>query len=115
MSLISSAFADEIPPAATSAVPNAQLMQLFPFVIIFFIFYFLLIKPQAKKQKEHANMIDSLKKGEKVVTTGGIVGTITKIEDTLFHLEISNDVVIKVLKTSIGEIFKPKALEENKK
>jgi preprotein translocase subunit YajC len=113
MSLINNAFADEATKLATG--PNAAIMQLFPFVIIFFIFYFMLIRPQMKKQKEHVKMLESLKKGEKVVTSGGIVGTITKVDDNLFHLEVANDMVIKVIKSAVTEIFNPKTAVDTKK
>jgi preprotein translocase subunit YajC len=90
--------------AAAAAAPNNALMSLLPFIFIFGIFYFMLIRPQIKKQKEHQAMLDSVKRGEKVVTSGGIIGTIAKIDDDIIHLEVAPDFKIKVLKSAIMNI-----------
>ena len=73
---------------------------------MFAIFYFLLIRPQSKKAKEHQNMLSSLKKGDEVVTGGGIVGRISGITDKLVTVEISEKVRVRVLKSQIVDRFK---------
>ncbi|MDX8339150.1 preprotein translocase subunit YajC [Draconibacterium sp. IB214405] len=77
------------------------LMSFLPLLLIIVVFYFFMIRPQVKRQKETRKFRESLKKGDKVVTTGGIYGKIAKIEETVIHLEIANDVVIKVDKNGI--------------
>ena len=73
--------------------------QFIPLILIFVIFYFFLIRPQQKKVKEHKAMVDSLKKGDKVVTTGGITGTITRVVDNdKVEVEISENVTVTVIR-----------------
>ena len=74
---------------------------LIPLILMFAIFYFLLIRPQQKKAKEHREMVDSLKKGDRVITTGGIYGHISNLDDTTVTLEIADKVKIKVVKGNI--------------
>ncbi len=80
------------------------LTMLLPFVLIFVIFYFFMIRPQQKKQKEHQAMITSLKKGDKVVTSGGMFGTIWGIDEkeNKVVLKVGDDVKIEYLKSSIA-------------
>ena len=75
-----------------------------PLILMFIIFYFLLIRPQQKKVKQHKEMIASLRKGDRVVTAGGIHGTITSISDNTVTLEIAPKVRIKIQKGSISYI-----------
>ncbi|WP_321374633.1 preprotein translocase subunit YajC [uncultured Draconibacterium sp.] len=77
------------------------LMSFLPLLLIIVVFYFFMIRPQVKRQKETRKFRESLQKGDKVVTTGGIYGKIAKIEETAIHLEIAKDVVIKVDKNGI--------------
>ena len=70
-------------------------------IVIFVIFYFFMIRPQQKKQKELQQQRDALKKGDKVVTAGGIYGNIKEVQDTTFLIEIAKDLVIKVDKGSV--------------
>src|SRR5690242_5716030 len=75
-------------------------------VLLFGIFFFLLIRPQQKRMKEHRAMLESMKKGSRIITGGGIHGTITKIEgDDIVHVEIAPNVRIRVQKGSIGEVL----------
>ncbi len=76
--------------------------QLTPLLIMFGIFYFLLIRPQQKKQREHQDWLKSLKKGEEVVTTGGLVGKISGLTDQYVTLELQEKVRVKVLRTHIS-------------
>ncbi|WP_321493206.1 preprotein translocase subunit YajC [uncultured Desulfobacter sp.] len=77
-----------------------------PIIILFAIFYFLLIRPQQKKAKEHREMIENLKKGNRVVTSGGIFGTIVSLDDNTVGLEIAEKVKIKVARGNIGGLMK---------
>ena len=77
--LISTAFAQDAAPAA-AAGPDAML-QFLPIILIFVVFYFLLIRPQQKKLKVHKEMLSALRRGDRVVTGGGIIGTITRVVD----------------------------------
>ncbi len=78
------------------------LTQLLPLIIIFAIFYFILIRPQQQKQKQHKLMLDSLQKGDKVVTIGGIYGIIRDIKGEVITLEIAKDVLINTTRSAIG-------------
>jgi len=73
-----------------------------PLILIFIVFYFLLIRPQQKKAKEHQAYLSSLKKGEKIITSGGIHGRITGLTDSTVTLEIADNVRIKVTRASIA-------------
>ncbi len=77
------------------------LMSFLPLLLIIVVFYFFMIRPQMKRQKETRKFRESLKKGDKVVTTGGIYGKISEIKETVIHLEIAKDVIIKVDKNGI--------------
>jgi len=76
--------------------------QFIPLILIFIIFYFFLIRPQQKKIKEHKNMVATLKRGDEVITSGGIVGKIEKVyDDDKIDLSISDNVTVKVVKSTI--------------
>ena len=81
-------------------------MQLLPFAFIFVIFYFLLIRPQQKRQKEHQKLLSNLKTGDKVVTTSGIHGLIANVKDTTFLVKIADNVKIEVDKNAIASVSK---------
>ncbi|MCP9454879.1 MAG: preprotein translocase subunit YajC [Nitrospira sp.] len=80
------------------------LLSLVPFILIFLIFYFLLIRPQQKKQKEQKALIDALKKGDKVVTTSGIWGTVTNLGKHTVTLQIADNTKIKIQRDSIARL-----------
>ena len=108
MSFIPTAFAAGAAPAANST--QSTIMSFLPMIAIFILFWFLLIRPQQKKAKLHAQMISELQKGDEVVTSGGILGKISKVADQLVHLEIADNVVITVQKATIaGKIDKSTA------
>ena len=75
---------------------------MFPMILIFVVFYFMLIRPQQKKQKETEAWLKSLKKGDEVVTTGGVIGKISGLTDTTVTLEVQEKVRIKVLRTHVS-------------
>jgi preprotein translocase subunit YajC len=83
---------------------GSGLGALIPLVLMFVIFYFLLIRPQQKKSKQHQELLKNLKRGDRVITTGGIYGRITDISDTTVSLEISDKVTIKVGRNFISGI-----------
>ena len=89
--------------AANGAAPTAGggLLSFIPLILIFVVFYFLLIRPQQKKAKEHQVFLGNLKKGDDVITSGGIHGRITVLTDTVVTLEIADGVRIKITRPSI--------------
>jgi len=87
--------------AAPSTGPGG-IASFIPLILIFVVFYFLLIRPQQKKVKEHQNFVSNLKKGDSVVTNGGIYGEITGLTDTVVTLEIADNVRIKVSRPNIA-------------
>jgi len=98
--LISTAYAQ-----AGGAAPGFDMISLLPLVLIFVVFYFLLIRPQQKKMKAHREMVSALKRGDKVLTAGGIIGTVVKVEDddTLL-VEIAKDVRVRVARSTISDL-----------
>lgn len=86
---------------AQSGEPGGGLLGLLPFVLIIVVFYFLLIRPQQKRQKQHKEMVSSLSKGAEVVTNGGTLGRITDVGENFLTLEIAEGVQIKVQKHAI--------------
>jgi preprotein translocase subunit YajC len=78
---------------------------LLPLVLIFVVFYFLLIRPQQKKQKQHREMLEALRRGDRVITAGGIVGTITKAAETELTVEIADGVKVKVMRGMISDVL----------
>jgi len=102
--MIGLAFAMGTPPGGAAAGGQSPMASLIPLILMFAIFYFLLIRPQQKKAKEHRAMMEALKKGDQVVTAGGIHGKITAVEETVVTLEIASGVNIKVNKGHIATI-----------
>ncbi len=77
-----------------------------PIILIFAIMYFLMIRPQQKKMKDHRNMVAALRKGDQIVTQGGIIGKVTKVkEDGEVEVEIAKDVKVRVLKNTITQVM----------
>ena len=95
---ISSAWAQD---AATSA--PSMLEGLLPIVLIFVVFYFLLIRPQQKRAKEHRNMVDALGVGEEVLTSGGILGKITKVDDQWLRVEVAKGIEVSVARSTVSQ------------
>ena len=90
--------------AAASGGLGGIFGALMPLVLIFVIFYFLLIVPQRKKQKAHTEMVKNLKNGDKVVTTGGLYGTVTKIKGNYVELEIASQVRVRVQRSCVSQL-----------
>ena len=87
--------------AANGAAPQGGIMSFIPLILIFVIFYFLLIRPQQKKAKEQQAYLSNLKKGDNIVTSGGLHGLITGITDTVVTLEIAENIRVKVSRQHI--------------
>jgi len=77
----------------------------FPLILMFVIFYFLLIRPQQKKQKAHKNLLANLKRGDEIVTTGGLMGKITAITDRSITIEVADKVRVKILRGQITAVL----------
>ncbi|MCK4912079.1 MAG: preprotein translocase subunit YajC [Thermodesulfovibrionales bacterium] len=92
------------PPADGGGGPAGMIGGLMPLILIFAIFYFLLIRPQQKRQKDVAKMQDDLKRGDKVVTTGGIHGLVEKVGDNTVTLKIAENTLVKFGKTYISQV-----------
>lgn len=83
-----------------------QLLQFLPLILIFGVFYFLIIRPQQQKMKTHQSMLSNLKRGDKVVTNGGLIGVITKIvSDEELQVEIAENVRVRVARAMIHSVF----------
>lgn len=99
--LISPAYAQ-----ATAGFGGLDLMSMLPFVGIFVVFYFLMFRPQQQKAKKHRDLLASLRRGDRVVTTGGIIGTVSKVvSDSELLLEIADGVRIRVLRQMITDVM----------
>ena len=98
-------------PAPAGGEPPNMLVTMFPFILMFLVLYLLIIRPQQKKQKEQQTMIDELKKGDKVVTSGGVHGTITGIKEKegILMVTVAKDVQIEVSRGSISRVAESKA------
>jgi preprotein translocase subunit YajC len=99
--------------AQAGGAPAAfDFVSLMPLVLIFVVFYFLLIRPQQKKMRQHREMIASLKRGDKILTSGGIIGTIVKVEEEegVLLVEIAKDVRVRVARATVSDLIgKPAA------
>jgi preprotein translocase subunit YajC len=108
-SLINSALVSLSQAAAPSGGAGGGLMQFVPLVAIFAIFYFLVLRPQSKKAKEHQAMLSELKKGDEVVTQGGIIGKISGMSDSELTLQVQEGVRLRVTRASVQGRYTPAA------
>jgi preprotein translocase subunit YajC len=92
-------------PAAEGQGGGSPWSGIWMIALIFIIFYFLLIRPQQKKQKEHQKLMDSLTKGDKVVTSGGIYGTVIGVKEGIVVLKIAEEVKIEVAKSAVTAVI----------
>ena len=97
--LISTAYAQA---AAAPASTQDTIIGLLPMILMFVILYFLMIRPQMKKAKEHKSMVEALAKGDEIVTQGGVAGRITQVGDNYVKLEVADNVEITVQKIAVG-------------
>ncbi len=93
--------------AEPNVAPQAASMfsSLMPIFLIFIVFYFLLIRPQSKKQKEHQKLLEGLKKGDRVVTASGLYGTVHEVQGNIVKLKISENVNVQMLKSAISAVI----------
>lgn len=98
--LISNAFAQSAPASG-----GMDLLGLMPLILMFVLLYFLMIRPQAKRAKEHRSMLAALQKGDEVVTAGGALGKVTKVGDSFVTIEIAPGIEIQVQKPSISTLL----------
>ena len=91
--------------AGAAADPTGGFMQLLPMILMFVVLWFLMIRPQMKKAKEHKALIEALAKGDEVVTGGGLVGKITKVGENYVTLEIAEGTEVTVQKPAIGLVL----------
>lgn len=85
------------------------ISQLLPFIILIAIMYFIIIRPQQKAAKTHQEMLASLKKGDKIVTIGGIISTVYKVEEQFFTVKINDDVIVKITKDAVARKYEDEA------
>jgi len=102
--IISQAFA-QTAPAASGGGTESSLLSLLPLVLMFVVLYFIMIRPQMKRQKEHKAMVEALAKGDEVVTSGGVLGRVTKLGETYVHVEVANGVELQVQRSSIVQVL----------
>lgn len=91
--------------AQAGASADAGLMGFLPIILMFVLLYFLMIRPQMKRQKEHKSMVEALGKGDEVITAGGVLGKITKIGEVYVHLEVADGTEILVQKNSVSTLL----------
>lgn len=106
---ISDAFAQGDAAAAATGNP---IMALLPLVLFGVIFYFLLIRPQAKRQKEHRKMVEALTKGDEIISMGGIAGRITDIGENFAQVEVADGVQVKIRRAAIESVLPKGTLKE---
>ncbi len=102
---ISSAFAQTAPAAAAGGDMQSTLMSMLPLLLMFLVLYFVMIRPQMKKQKEHRTMIDALAKGDEIITAGGFVGKVSKLGDGFLTIEIANGVEVQMQRSAVIQVL----------
>jgi preprotein translocase subunit YajC len=98
------AYAQAAGSAAASGGATAFFVQMMPLVLIFVIFWFLLIRPQQQRMKQHRAMIEAVKKGDSVVTGGGLMGKVTKVDGDTVEVEIATGVKVKAVKSTLTDV-----------
>jgi len=98
---ISTAYAQ----TAAGGDTSSALMSMLPLVLMFVVLYFIMIRPQMKRQKEHRAMIEALAKGDEVATAGGLLGRVTRLGDQYIGVEVANGVEVQVQRTSVIQVL----------
>lgn len=93
------------PAYAQAATQQSPLLTFLPLIAIFVIFYFLIIRPQSKKQKEHRDMVAALASGDEVVTAGGVLGKVTAVGEQFLDVEVANNITVKVQRHTIAAVL----------
>lgn len=94
------------PELTASTIPQSGILGFVPVIIIFFIFYFLLIRPQASRIREMEKKREGLQKGDKVITGGGLFATVEKVEDQVIHIMLNSQVRVEALRSTIMDVIK---------
>jgi len=102
---ISSAFAQTAPAAAAGGDMQSTLMSMLPLLLMFAVLYFVMIRPQMKKQKEHRAMVDALAKGDEIVTAGGLLGKVSKIGDAYIGVELASGVEVQMQRQAVVQVL----------
>ena len=103
---ISSAFAQTAPAAAAAGGDmQSTLMSMLPLLLMFAVLYFVMIRPQMKKQKEHRTMVEALAKGDEVVTAGGLLGKVSKIGDAYIGVELASGVEVQMQRQAVVQVL----------
>ncbi len=102
---ISSAFAQTAPAAAAGGDMQSTLMSMLPLLLMFAVLYFVMIRPQMKKQKEHRAMIEALAKGDEVVTAGGLLGRVSKIGEAYIGVELASGVEVQMQRNAVVQVL----------
>ncbi|MDP4612921.1 MAG: preprotein translocase subunit YajC [Limnohabitans sp.] len=102
---ISSAFAQTAPAAAAGGDMQSTLMSMLPLLLMFVVLYFVMIRPQMKKQKEHRAMIEALAKGDEVVTAGGFLGKVSKLGDAYVGIELATGVEVQMQRSAVVQVL----------
>ena len=84
---------------------QSSLMSMLPLVLMFVVLYFVMIRPQMKKQKEHRAMIEALAKGDEIATVGGVLGKVTKLGDSYVSIEVANGVEIQIQRSAVVQVL----------
>ncbi len=101
---ISNAFA-QAAPAAAGGSTESTLLSLLPLVLMFVVLYFIMIRPQMKKQKEHKAMVEALAKGDEVIIAGGVLGRVAKLGDSFINVEVAGNVELQVQRASVLQVL----------
>ena len=92
---------------------NSGIAQFIPLILIFVIFYFFLIRPQQKRVKDHKAMVESLKRGDEIITSGGIIGTIERVmEDDRIEVVIGDNVKVQIIRSTITSLLKKEEVKK---
>ena len=102
---ISSAFAQTAPAAAGGGDMMSSLTSMLPLVLMFVVLYFVMIRPQMKRQKEHRSMIDALAKGDEVATAGGLLGRVSKLGEGYMTLELAPGIEVQVQRSAVVQVL----------
>jgi preprotein translocase subunit YajC len=104
--LISSAYAQTAPVATPAGSDlSSSLMSMLPLLLMFVVLYFVMIRPQMKRQKEHKTMLDSLAKGDEVATSGGLLGKVTQLSEQQMSLEIAAGIVVQMQRSAVIQVL----------
>lgn len=102
---ISSAFAQTAPAAAAGGDMQSSLLSMLPIVLMFVVLYFIMIRPQMKKQKEHRAMVEALAKGDEVVTAGGILGRVSSLGENFIGVELASGVEVQLQRQAVVQVL----------